>query len=399
MCLAPFGYVMAAFGSQKWRDRMGLARIKTPCDIWIHASSVGEVNVIANLVNYIRAQRPELRLHITTMTSTGQANARKKFSKHSTTSFIPLDTPLAVAATLRKLKPRLLVIAETEIWPNLISQCHRRNVPIVLVNGRMTEKSSRQYLKLKSFFASILCRYDRFFFKTEDDAARYSLFGIDVSRTEVAGNMKFDAPLVEKNHDLISQTRKGLFVGDDEFLFVAGSTRKGENELIIRMIKELRDQSIRVKTILVPRHIECASSIVEIASSFGFKADLIDKANNNSDLIVVNKMGLLNDIYLAADLAFVGGTLVDIGGHNLLEPVWAGTPVLFGPSVHGVHDAAEYVISHDFGKQVAHIEELSQVMRACILKEQSFAIKQESDLSRSATARAGTYILKLLNDD
>lgn len=180
----------------------------------------------------------------------------------------------------------------------------------------------------------------------------------------------------------------------DGFLFVAGSTRKGEDQLIVKACERLLRQYQSLRIALVPRHIERSAQLLAELKAIGASASLIDEFSGSERVLLVDKMGVLNQYYLAADLAFVGGTLVPIGGHNLLEPVWAGTPVAFGPETSNVTEAAEYIEREEYGAQVKNAEELAELIEQCILGSRQFSTKEESDMDRSAVSRCGSYILE-----
>jgi 3-deoxy-D-manno-octulosonic-acid transferase len=240
-----------------------------------------------------------------------------------------------------------------------------------------------------------LGKYQRFFYKSHDDAKRYQSLGVAVDKGEVAGDMKFDTPLPDRSPALVRKWRDRIGVDENDFVFVAGSTRDGEERLLLDIFENLRAEYPRLRMVLAPRHVERAGSIVDMVKRRGLGVAIFGK--DQAEITIVDRVGLLNDLYLAADLAFVGGTLVDIGGHNLLEPVWAGTPVLFGPSLDNVPHSAKYITEYDFGTMVDDVEDLEKQIREVLTGHRKFAIKNDSDLSNSATAIVGDYILKRLN--
>ncbi|HOP07452.1 MAG TPA: glycosyltransferase N-terminal domain-containing protein [candidate division Zixibacteria bacterium] len=395
-CL-PVAGLAALLGNTKWRDRLGFVHA-APADIWLHASSVGEVRVIANLINWLLEHRPNLCLHITTMTETGQAEALRMFGDRATVSYIPGDTPPAVKIAMGRITPREMVIAETEIWPVLIDRLARKRIPVVLVNGRMTDRTLKKYLRARKSLARILGRYDRFFFKTKGDADRYAELGLPEGRWEISGDLKFDTPLPERDPQLRTTWRRKLSIPEEAFLLVAGSTRDGEEVQLLEMYGSLKNDHPQLRLIIAPRHVERGEMLRRLTAEAGFRVHLLDTAADGDEVIIVDKMGLLNDLYQVADLAFVGGTLSDIGGHNLLEPVWAGTPVIYGPSLHNVREAARYIENNRYGMRVNTSEELAETVKSVIMGTLSFRIKTSADLAESPTSRAGEYILGRLKD-
>jgi len=394
LLLYPVGRWRAAGGDELWRGRLVLESDLEPVDVWMHAASVGEVKVLANLVTHLKEARPELRIHITTVTRTGLAAARTVMGDKATVSAFPVDTTPAVTRKLTLLQPRMIVVAETEIWPNLIRLATRRDILLVLVNGRMTERSLSKYLRFRSSLAQLLTGYDRFFFKSEADRDRFSQFGLDPTRAEVAGDMKFDAPLIERSETRVNETRRQLGVGGDDFLLVAGSTRPSEEALLLGIFDQLKPTCPGLRLALAPRHLERLNEVKKLLAESGLKYATLREAVSDSDVILVDRMGVLNSLYEAANLAFVGGTLVDIGGHNLLEPVWALTPVVYGPSLNNVVEAAEYIERHNYGVRVDSADELKAIIEDVIANRRSFAVRDRSDLEQSAVATIGRYILE-----
>jgi 3-deoxy-D-manno-octulosonic-acid transferase len=401
MVFYPYGRIRASTGSRMWQGRLGRLASVSRVDIWMHAASVGEVKVIGFLLSYLKERSPELKIHVTAVTRQGFRIAEKEFGDAASVSYFPLDVSFAVKRFIDRLKPRMIVVAETEIWPNLVRQAARHKIPMILVNGRMTRGSFGKYRLIKNSLGKILAEYDRFFFKTAEDARRYSQFGVGIDKSVVAGDMKFDAPLQVKTPQKVAEIRARCGVGKEEFLLVAGSTRSGEEALMLAAIRSLRTPHKQLRLVIAPRHVERAAELKSLLDSEGVSYYTYGEHerpshSNDQAVVLVDRMGLLNDLYLAADLAFVGGTLVDIGGHNILEPVWAGTPVIYGPSLGNVTEAAEYIESHNYGVRVKSSDKLTLVIDDVISGRMRFAVKTESDLSESATARAGEYILERL---
>lgn len=382
-----------------WRGRLGLISPLGPRDVWMHAASVGEVKVLGYLIDYLRKQDATLRIHVTVMTRAGFKTATDQLGDKGdsvTLSYFPMDAPPAIRRSLDLINPALLVIAETEIWPNLISQAAQRNIPIVLVNGRMSEKAFRMYRYVRSFTKKLLALYDRFFFKTEGDFERYRHFGVTPGNSVVVGDMKFDAPLLPRSEGRRSEMRARAGVSGDSFLLVAGSTRPGEEAILANLFRAVHAKHKNFRMIIAPRHVERVGEVKALLEEKGLAYNLYGDASTANGIILVDRMGFLNDLYMVADLAFVGGTLVDIGGHNILEPVWAGTPVIFGPYLSNVSEASDYILANSYGAKVASESDLVGLLQQVIAGELSFAVKTENDLCNSPTAMVGDYILKRL---
>ena len=393
----PYGRIKAARGSELWKGRLGHIAPSTDRPIWLHASSVGEVKVMSCLVDFLRKARPDLLLHLTVMTETGYATAKKMFGETVALSHLPLDAPAPLRRGFERINPQMLVIAETELWFNLIAQAHDRKVPVVLVNGRMTEKAFGQYRKVRSMLCDLLSGYDRLFLKTQEDADRYRALGARDDSIVVNGDMKFDAPIPARSKGRRSEMRGRAGIDDDAFLFVAGSTRPGEEEILCELCRSMRVEHDDFRMILAPRHIERAGEVRAVIEQAGLKAVTYGEETDPDAVVLVDRFGLLNDLFMAADLAFVGGTLVDIGGHNILEPVWMGTPVLFGPHLDNVREAVAYITQHNYGAEVSSKEALLSAVQSVYLDRDKFAAKTEADLAQSPTAEVGNYILRKLD--
>lgn len=240
--------------------------------------------------------------------------------------------------------------------------------------------------------------YQRLFVKTEADKSRFGFFGVKDEQAIVAGDMKFDAPLLQRSEGRIQEIRSRIGASESDFVFVCGSTRPGEEQLLLELARILKTNALPIKLVIAPRHIDRIKELQGDLCVSGDSVGLYSEGNLNSSIILVDKMGCLNDLYLAANLAFVGGTLVDIGGHNLLEPVWAGTPVLFGESTRNVNEAKNYILENNYGAMAADAAEMTKLIKKVINGEITFSIKSSEDLSHSATSIAGDYILQRLSD-
>jgi len=400
----PYGRLKAAAGDPLWRGRLAILKDINPKNIWLHAASVGEVKIIGFLVEYLLEKKPDLRIFLTVMTRTGYKTAVSIMGDKVTVAFFPIDTPPLIKRTLNRLQPDMIVIAETEIWPNLINEASQRKIPLVLINGRMSEKAFKRYKLFRASLGRLLGEYERFFFKTVKDRQRYLYFGIDESRAFTAGDMKFDAPLPDRSETKIMRIRERIGLNRDDFMLVAGSTRPGEEALLADIYLRLNPKYKNLAFVLAPRHLERMEEIKALLEKADVSYNIYDGKkltgsgaspdNNSVSFILVDRMGLLNEFYIAADLAFVGGTMVPIGGHNLLEPVWAGTPVIYGSSLDNVREAAEYIEAGRYGDRVASVEELERVIEEVYLGRLSFAVKTEAEVQNSATTKIGRYILE-----
>lgn len=395
--LWPYARMRAGLGNKLWRGRLGLIDNLPDCDIWIHAASVGETKVAGYLIEYLVRHNPKIRIYLTTMTTAGQKIAKSLKSENVSTGFFPIDHKTAISKTLNQIKPRMLIIAETEIWPNLIVQSSRQNIPIILINGRMSDKAFKKYKLISKTMKGLLTSYERFFVKTESDKEKFSFFGVTDDKLCVAGDMKFDAPLLPRSEGRRQEIRSRIGVSENDFVFVAGSTRPGEEVLLLRLYKELQSQQRKVRLIIAPRHLKRITELKIELGNHSVEVGMYGTDENKNSVILVDQMGLLDDLYLASDLAFVGGTLVNIGGHNILEPVWAGTPVVFGPFTNNVNEARDYILQNNYGAMASNIDELIDMVQKFVGGQLKFNIKRDEDSLHSPTSVAGQFVQERLS--
>jgi 3-deoxy-D-manno-octulosonic-acid transferase len=395
-------------GAVDWADRIALNKLIKPARIWIHASSVGEVKVAETLIRRLRQQDPNLPVHLSVMTAAGYEMAAAIVSSLPEPvglSYAPADTKRWVRRFLNRLRPKVLIITETEIWPNLIIEAARNGVQLFLVNGRMTTRSFERYMKVSGMILPVVSRYGRCFFKTGEDLERFVTLGLPSDRAEIAGDMKFDTSLTPVSKETIAAERERLGIAPDQFMLVAGSTRSGvdnetdEEEQLLSLYAALKPKFPQLRLVLAPRHLERVDTVARKVQAATLPVAVIDSertsvGGTDDPVLVVGYIGGLIQLYRAASLAFVGGTLVSKGGHNLLEPVWAGTPVIFGPSLDNVSEASDYIITNRFGARVTDIKEMIELACRLIAGEITFEQRRSDDASQSATDRVMAYLKK-----
>jgi 3-deoxy-D-manno-octulosonic-acid transferase len=302
-----------------------------PGSIWVHAVSVGEVLAVSQLVNDLMKQHPHRQVFVSTTTATGQKLARQRFGENRV-FFMPLDFGFAVRRYLNALKPRLIVIAETEFWPNLLHLACKRGTSLAIVNARISDRSFPRYRRFKWFFSRVLSEVDLFLTQTAEDAQRLRDIGAPTERVRVSGNLKFD---VRPNAQpaLIAGLRAAI--GKDSPVIVCGSTAEGEEEPLLSAFKAVQQQFPAAVMILAPRHPERFEKVAALIASQGFllqRRTLWQPAQPiRSGIFLLDSVGELAAIYELADIAFVGGSLVPTGGHNILEPAQYGAAILVGP--------------------------------------------------------------------
>ncbi len=393
----PYARIQAAFGSRLWKERLGDVSVDKSVEIWLHAASVGETKVLSHLIHYLIAKRPSTRIHVTVVTKAGYATADREFGKVASVSFAPIDSHVPVSRFYDVLQPRVLVLAETEIWPQMILDGERRDIPILLVNARMSQQSFGWYKSISSSMRLLFDKYRYFFFRSEEDAIRYRALGVVESKGVVAGDMKFDAPAKPINEAVLQRHKDALGLSTDDFVFVAGSTREGEEKLLFAVFSAISQTNPHFKLVLVPRHTDRVDSIQREAEEAGIQIARYGAAKATDRVLLIDRMGLLQELYALANIAFVGGTLAPIGGHNLLEPVWVGTPVLFGPHTENVTGAEEFILTQNYGKKISGVTELTNALESYYLHRTMFARFTPDSPVTNATSRCGDYLLKLLN--
>ncbi len=286
--------------------------------LWIHAISVGEVQLMENVIKNLNG----FEIVLTTSTPQGQELAQQKLGEYcKKIAYFPYDFMPSVQNAFRAINPRAVLIAETEIWPNFVRTAKKLNVPVVIVNGRISERTYKSYKRLKFFFKEVLKNYFAILTQSEDDKRKFIEIGANPDTTYVMGNMKFD---IEKPDVKISDLNLG-----DNRLIIAGSTHKGEDEIILKTYKNLKKQFIDLKLLIAPRHMEriCA---VQSLTKCGLKSQSDFK---NSDILILDTTGELKSLYSLAHSVFIGGSFNKTGGHNPLEAVIWGVPVLSGSNV------------------------------------------------------------------
>jgi len=333
--------------------------------IWIHAVSVGEAASVRGLVEGLRKAYPEKNFVISTVTTTGNKIAQGFAKESDFITYLPLDLSYIVRSTLERINPSVFIIAETEIWPNLIQCLYRKNIPIVTVNGRISDASFKGYLSIRFLLKPVLEKINLFCMQTERDANRLMRLGVKKDKIQVTGNMKFDiggyADKINSKPDY--RLKLGLDLKDK--LFVAGSTHPGEEEIILSVYKELQKDFQDLKLLIGPRHPQRSRDLVKVVSRFGFRSTFISELPAcitciPNPVFILDKVGQLIYFYAIADIVFVGGSLIKKGGHNILEPASLNKPILFGPYMFNFRDISDLFLSNKAAIMVHNQEDLKR---------------------------------------
>ncbi|NWN92690.1 3-deoxy-D-manno-octulosonic acid transferase [Marinobacter adhaerens] len=315
-----------------WQQRLGFAPREHGRVVWVHAVSVGETIAAAPMVRRLLARDPGITILMTAMTDTGLTQAMKMFGDQVEYAYAPYDTPGAIRRFLNRVHPNILVIMETEIWPNMIRQSRSRQVPVFLINARLSEHSARGYERVKRLVAPIMGSISWVAAQAEKDAERLRRLGVPASRVAVTGSVKFDVDIPAAVLEASRQLKESL---SDRPVWIAGSTHEGEDARLLAAHKQLLQHHPDALLIIVPRHPERFDAVAELVRQQGVSLVRRSSGAAPTDVQVYlgDTMGELMMLYGASDVAFVGGSLIERGGHNPLEPAGWGIPVISGPHV------------------------------------------------------------------
>lgn len=338
--------------------------------IMYHGVSVGEVIALENLIKKTKEIFPDCKLVVTTGTKTGQEIAKKKFEGVADfITYFPLDITFCVKSFLNKVKPDVVLMAETELWPTFAHYCKKKNIQLFVINGRISDSTYRSYRLLTPFFKGLFKNYAGIFTQSEQDNEKFIKIGAPADKTQVMRNLKFDVKKVQADFDL----------GEGRII-IAGSTHKGEDEIVLNAFSELKKEFPDIKLLLAPRHLTREAEVKSLTEKTGLPYGL--RSNNDrfdkNDIIILNTLGELSKVYQICDFAFIGGSFNKTGGHNPLEAVVYEKPAISGPSIHNFKDIYWLLTQSDAGKVVKTPQELTDYMRK-LLSDKEFYTKACSD--------------------
>ena len=328
--------------SEQWQDRLGFPAPLPPGTLWLHAVSVGEVNAAVPLVKAIRETHPQVSMLVTTSTATGRQILRQRLGGLVEHRYYPYDLWPCARWFIRRVRPALLIILETELWPNMIAQCHAREVPVLLINARLSARSSRRYGFVAALTARMLSRLSGIAAQTGEDADRLVALGAPEQRVSVTGSLKFDIVIQQSLLEQAQSLRREI--GVSRPVLMAGSTRDGEEPLVLEAFRILLQSHPDLLLILAPRHPERNDGVYEQCRRAGLatvRRSAGETVSAAAQVLLLDTMGELLPFYGAVDVAFVGGSLVNLGGQNLLEPAGMGVPVVTGPHTFNFTRIAE----------------------------------------------------------
>lgn len=350
---------------QRWPERFGfVAPLTDQGVIWVHAVSVGEVRSSAALINALAERFPGHRILVTTMTPTGSQQVHELFAERVTHTYVAYDFPDAIRRFLDRTRPKLAVVAETEFWPNLFSACKQRKIPLFLVNVRLSQASMEGYLWAPRTTQRMFGNADLICAQTDIDVQRLRRLGVDDAMIHVTGNLKFD---VDLPGSLLEEGRALRHLwGTERPVWIAASTHPGEERQVLDAFETLRAEHPSLLLILVPRHPERFAGVSRLSERRGYRiaqrSGSLADLSAQVDVLIGDTMGELQRLYAAADVAFIGGSLVRKGGQNLLEACAVEVPVVFGPHMFHFEEISRMALERGAGRQVADRRELAEAV-------------------------------------
>jgi 3-deoxy-D-manno-octulosonic-acid transferase len=349
-------------------ERLGLKARTRPSDspcLWIHAVSVGEVLSLQNLVHSLKAKHPGWEIAFSTLTNTGYRMAASKLRDVDHLFFVPFDFARPVRRVIRSLRPDLLVLAESEFWPRLLREAKRAGVPMLVVNGRISERTGRRLKRLRVFARPLLKNVDSFLVQSARDGERLKAAGVSADRLSVSGNLKCETRLPAYGPDAVRAFKAELSLSPDHKVLVAGSIHPGEDERLGRAFREARARRSDLVLVLAPRHPDKFDNVERIFSNGAFVVRRKSKLEPGQswDVLILDTFGELTRFYALADVAFIGGSLVPWGGQNLLEPAYYGKPIFFGPHMKNFADLADTFVQGGAAKVVASDRDLEEMFQ------------------------------------
>ena len=334
--------------------------------VMLHGVSVGEIISLENLIKKIKSEFPEYKIALTTGTVTGQDIAKKKYGEIvDFITYFPLDVYESCRRFVKKLSPSIILIAETEIWPNFAEVCKERKIPLYIINGRISDESYKSYLKFKNFLKPALRKYSAIYCQSEVDKDRFIAIGADPKVCAVMKNLKFEISKKECDIDLKA--------GDAKVL-IAGSTHKGEEEIVLKVYNQLKSKIIDLKLILAPRHNNRIDEVLKVLQKTNFKYGLRTKnaTFENNDIVVIDTLGELSKLYALADVAFIGGSFNKTGGHNPLEATIYSKPAVSGPSIKNFRDIYAILQREKAAYIVKDEVDMGRVLKSLLLESGAY---------------------------
>jgi len=382
------------------KDRLGIGlsvKKKEGRSLWINAVSVGEVLSLRKLIIEIKDRHPDWTIHFSALTHSGYQMAQKELPRADTIFFIPLDFGLIVRKFFTKLNPDLFILAESEFWPNLLREARKHTRGVLLINGRISSRSSRRFVSFKYFMRRIFQNISFFLVQTERDKKSLVNAGVNADSIAVGGNLKAEIDLPVFPGEMLSKLKENLGIEKSRKIVVAGSTRKGEEEQILRAFVRTKEQRTDILLILAPRHVERAGEVEKLCEKLNVRVHrrTADQPGDNWDVLILDTLGELAKFYALSDISFVGGSLVPWGGQNLLEPAFYSKPIFFGPHMDNFAYLTQSFLEADSARvlrQDSDLDEMFLFEDEEALTLMGYRAKKTLDALSGATAKTLTAI-------
>ena len=389
-------------------------RLSSKPGIWVHGASVGEVITAKSIIERIDEEFPEWETFISATTNTGFSVAERNFSNKNVFYF-PLDLSWITEKVILKKSPNFILLIELEVWPNFLISAFKNNIPVIVVNGRISNKSVKAYRAIsrisKDFRNSLINEKNVFCARTELDAQRFRDIGIPGKRIFVTGTMKYDNIPTHIDENISKELAELFHINDDDLVLVGGSTHAGEEEILIRVFERLNKTFPNLKLILVPRHVERTKDVSRLIEKTGFVPVLkteVERSrykwqNTNREIILIDTVGDLEKVYSISNFVFVGKSLVPSGGQNMMEPAGMGNPVIFGPHTFNFNEEVDLLLKNSAAKVVKTEEELLETIEFFInnpdvAKEMGLKAQRVVNEKRGATDRNIEIIRNIINN-
>ena len=336
---------------------------------WIHAVSVGEVNLIASLITSLEHRLPDWDFVISTTTRTGMQLAQQKHPE-LTKFYFPIDFSWAVRSALRRVQPDMIILAELELWPNLIAQCHHAQIPITIVNGRLSSKSYHGYQRFKFLVKPMFEKLSLVTAQTETYRKRFVDLGTPALHSFVTGSIKFDGACTPSNQPQQDSLKRQAGISDQDTVWVAGSTQAPEEEMVANIYQKLKRKHTSLRLVIVPRHIERSSAIAQMLAERGTdvmrRSEFGNRQATSDTVILVDTIGELASWWHVGQIAFVGGSFGNRGGQNMLEPAFAAAAVCFGPNTWNFNEIVQQLLVADAVCQLPNQTALESFIEQCL---------------------------------
>jgi 3-deoxy-D-manno-octulosonic-acid transferase len=350
----------------RWQERLGFCPHRLERCIWLHAVSVGETLAALPLIKKLKEQFPDLPLLITNMTPTGAARVKAAFGNTVLQAYVPYDLPDAVARFLQRVNPKVVVIMETELWPNLFAACQQRDIPIVIANARLSAKSAAGYRRIAPLTRQLLAAVHTVAAQGQADADRFKALGLPEDRVVITGSIKFDVELPIDLEEIAAALR--ITLGQERIIWIAASTHAGEEEIILAAHKIINQHYPQALLILVPRHPDRFNAIFTLIEQQGFKVvrrSQMLSCTEDTTVFLGDSMGEMFLMYAVSDVCFVAGSLIAIGGHNMLEPAVLAKPIITGPHLFNFAEISQMLLEAGGMLKIENKETLSAAVMQC----------------------------------